>query len=209
MIGKSIANSTSLACALSVCASIASAQTTKSGSIKKTSPEVQGFSVVLVLGDLDGSSTGADNVPAAARKALGDMKDFLPYKSYRLLDTAWILGAQHVTSRLRGADDVEYELTLTSSQWGPTSLRVDFRLGDATAEPTPASIAESAMLVPQKAEAEEKLAAAERELRELKAANSEKHPAVVNKTQQINEARRKLETINQSIRGKHSGAVIN
>ena len=41
-----------------------------------------GFSVVLVLGDMQGGAT-ADSVPAAARKALADMKDFLPYKSYR------------------------------------------------------------------------------------------------------------------------------
>src|SRR5882672_2056739 len=37
-----------------------------------------GFSVVLVLGDMQGGTT-AENVPAAARKALSDMKDFLPY----------------------------------------------------------------------------------------------------------------------------------
>ena len=32
-----------------------------------------------------------DNVPPAARKALTDMKEFLPYKSYRLLDVQWTL----------------------------------------------------------------------------------------------------------------------
>ena len=50
----------------------------------------QAFSVVLVLGEAQ-ASTMQDNVPAAARKALADMKDFLPYKGYRLLDTQWTL----------------------------------------------------------------------------------------------------------------------
>jgi hypothetical protein len=74
----------------------------------------QGFSVVLVLGDMQTAST-ADSVPAAARKALADMKDFLPYKGYRLLDVQWTLccGRNPVISRLRGADEQEYELELT------------------------------------------------------------------------------------------------
>src|SRR5262245_44842783 len=45
----------------------------------------QGFSVVLVLGDIQ-SAASSDDLPLAARKALTDMKDFLPFKSYRLLD---------------------------------------------------------------------------------------------------------------------------
>jgi hypothetical protein len=77
----------------------------------------QGFSVVLVLGDLQGGTT-QDNVPPAARKALTDMKDFLPYKSYRLLDVQWTLccgGRAPVVSRLRGPDGHDYELTLTAA----------------------------------------------------------------------------------------------
>jgi hypothetical protein len=100
---------------------------------------VHGFSVVLLLGDLQGGTT-ADNVPTAARKALVDMKDFLPYKSYRLLDTAWILGSieTRATVRLRGSDNQEYELRLTSD---PTlasravaqaqALKMLFQLSDA------------------------------------------------------------------------------
>ncbi len=50
----------------------------------------QGFSVVLVLGDIQGAAA-ADDVPLAARKALTDMRDFLPFKSYKLLDAAWVM----------------------------------------------------------------------------------------------------------------------
>ena len=52
-------------------------------------------------------TAAADNVPPAARKALADMKDFLPYKSYRLLDTQWTLccGRSMIATRLRGPED--------------------------------------------------------------------------------------------------------
>ena len=93
----------------------------------------QGFSVVLVLGDLQGGST-QDNVPPAARKALTDMKEFLPYKSYRLLDVQWTLccgggrGATPVVSRLRGPDGNDYELTLAANLEPASRLAVRFAL---------------------------------------------------------------------------------
>jgi hypothetical protein len=77
----------------------------------------QGFSIVLLLGDMQGGES-LDAVPAAARRALTDMKDFLPYKNYRLLDTQWTLccsgGIGSAITRLRGVDDQEYELELRS-----------------------------------------------------------------------------------------------
>jgi len=101
----------------------------------------QGFNVVLVLGDLQGSAT-PDNIPPAARAALGDLKDFLPYKSYRVLDTSWILGSTsqlfRAKSRLRGADDQAYEVNLTSSPAGgppPTSLQMKFVMQDIGSDP--------------------------------------------------------------------------
>jgi hypothetical protein len=76
----------------------------------------QAFSVVLVVGEMEGTQP-PDAVPAAARKALTDLRDFLPYKSYRLLDTQWTLccGKAPLFSRLRGLDGQEYELNLTAS----------------------------------------------------------------------------------------------
>jgi hypothetical protein len=101
----------------------------------------QGFSVVLVLGDLQAGAT-PDNIPAAARAALGDLRDFLPYKSYRVLDTSWILGSTtqlfRAKSRLRGADDQAYEVNLTSSPTGgppPTSLQMKFVMHDIGSDP--------------------------------------------------------------------------
>lgn len=103
-------------------------------------PGVQGFSIVLVLGDLQGGPT-SDNIPPAARAALGDLRDFLPYKSYRVLDTAWILGSTtqlfRAKSQLRGADDQTYEVNLTSSPVGapaPPSLQMKFVMRDSSGD---------------------------------------------------------------------------
>jgi hypothetical protein len=91
---------------------------------------LDGFGIVLVLGDVqDGAS---DNVPAAARAALADLKDFLPYRSYRVLDTAWVLASattrQAVTSRLQGLDDQDYEVVLERLALPPSSLQVHFTM---------------------------------------------------------------------------------
>jgi hypothetical protein len=102
----------------------------------------QGFSVVLVLGDIQGAST-PDDVPPAARKALVDMRDFLPFKSYRLLDAAWMMccGQQSTSGWsasqsmvLRGPDESEYELKLSTSRAENARVFVRFSLlGGGTA----------------------------------------------------------------------------
>ena len=97
----------------------------------------QGFSVVLVLADLT-TATAQDDVPPAARRALADMKDFLPYKSYKLLDAAWLLGqgSSGGVTRLRGPDEQEYELRL-SAYPVPSSngrVQVQFSLRDGGIE---------------------------------------------------------------------------
>ena len=54
-------------------------------------PEISGFSVVLVVGETQSSSgSGAvQELPAGAQRALSDMREFLPYKHYRVLDSQW------------------------------------------------------------------------------------------------------------------------
>lgn len=107
----------------------------------------QAFSVVLVLGESQ-ASTIQDNVPAAARKALADMKDFLPYKGYRLLDTQWTLccGNYPITSRLEGAEDQEYELQLSASLVAQGRVNVRFSLNESSGpmEQSAAEMARSA-----------------------------------------------------------------
>jgi hypothetical protein len=93
-------------------------------------PQRQGFSIVLLLGDMQGASA-EEGLPAAAARALADMKDFLPYKSYRLLDTQWTLccsGSAPAITRLRGVDEQEYELELRSVLDPSGRLQVRFFL---------------------------------------------------------------------------------
>lgn len=98
---------------------------------------LQGFGVVLVIGDVQDAAT-SDNIPPAARAALSDLKDFLPYRSYRVLDTSWVLASsatrQAVTSRLQGTDEQYYEITLDRVPVGPSLLQVGFLMREAATE---------------------------------------------------------------------------
>jgi len=83
---------------------------------------VQGFSLLLLLGEAQGT-TQPENISAPARKALADIKDFLPYKSYRVLDTQWVAGSDNGSSSggLRGLDNENYEFQLRSFPRNPTA----------------------------------------------------------------------------------------
>jgi hypothetical protein len=76
---------------------------------------LHGYSVVLVIGDMQAPGSG-DTVPSAARKALTDMQAFLPYKRYQLLDAAWMIccGAfrSPLSGRVRGPENGEYQYTI-------------------------------------------------------------------------------------------------
>ena len=50
---------------------------------------IQGFNIVLLVGETASSGSSIEEVPPAARKALADMREFLPYKQYRVLDSHW------------------------------------------------------------------------------------------------------------------------
>jgi hypothetical protein len=80
----------------------------------------RGFSVVLLLGETQPAASG-DGLPPAPtlRKALNDVKDFLPYKSYRVLDTQWLRGG---STRMKGPDDQEYDVDLTVDVIPPVPL---------------------------------------------------------------------------------------
>jgi len=63
------------------------------------------FQLVLLTADFDGSSV-FEHVPANARKALEDLRNFLPYKSYRLLDMAWMRSSAFAEAQLSGPSGV-------------------------------------------------------------------------------------------------------
>jgi hypothetical protein len=124
---------------------IAGAQPAKPGPVG--APAVYGFNVALILGDLNGSSK-ADNLPDGAKRALADMRDFLPYKGYRLLDTQWILCCgptkigTGVSGRLRavsqalsvgqgsGPEEQEYPFTVSVVGVNGQQLSIRFFMND-------------------------------------------------------------------------------
>jgi hypothetical protein len=120
---------------------LATAQQPKASAPAVASPSVHGFSVALVLGDMQGSAK-ADSVPEGARKALADLRDFLPYKSYRLLDTQWILccgstkAGTGISGRLRGLsqtlgpDEQEYPFSVNLVAVSGSQLSVRFVMTD-------------------------------------------------------------------------------
>lgn len=69
---------------------------------------ISGFNVVLVVGEKGRSgATPTGDLPEGAARALNDMREFLPYKSYRVLDAQWSSccspkSTTIVTGRLRG-----------------------------------------------------------------------------------------------------------
>ena len=107
-----------------------------------------GFSVVLVIGNTlapgtSGGSASLDTLPTPVRKALDDLKDFLPYRSYELLDSQWSLGSNMTVSRLRGVDNKEYALRLESRPT-PTGLFINqFLLTENLNDPLAAAAAET------------------------------------------------------------------
>jgi hypothetical protein len=74
---------------------------------------LQGFSVVMILGEAQGS-VPSQGLSAPAQKALADIRDFLPYKGYRVLDTQWVAGSDFGISKglIRGIDRTDYEFLL-------------------------------------------------------------------------------------------------
>jgi hypothetical protein len=84
------------------------------------SKRLQGFSLLLLLGETQGTAQ-PENISAPARKALADIKDFLPYKAYRVLDTQWVAGSDNGSSsgNLRGLDDQNYQFQLRTFPRNP------------------------------------------------------------------------------------------
>ena len=79
---------------------------------------LRGFVITLVLGDMQGQSS--DSFTPAEQKALSDLKGFLPYKSYRPLDTAWVIGLSTPHLFLRSEDGQKHEFYMRGAQISPS-----------------------------------------------------------------------------------------
>jgi hypothetical protein len=131
---------------LLITAAAASAQS-KPQPQAKPPAQLRGFGVVLLEGSQQAS--GSNDLPPAASAAIADIKDFLPFKSYRLLDSSWTLGSnavQEYTSRLQGTGQ-QYQVRIGSKvDAASSSVDVKFTLQDAATarSPLPPLISEQA-----------------------------------------------------------------
>lgn len=141
---RSFATSTLIA-VLALFPAAAAAQQSR-GTVRKSGPSalgIHGFSVVLVVGSLAGTAAASsDAVPDAAKKALSDMKDFLPYKRYQLLDAAWMMccasSRTGVSGRVRGPDEREYRYEVDPIGVSDTKLDVRFTIREMADPHAPA-----------------------------------------------------------------------
>lgn len=116
--------------------------------------ELQGFSIVLVQAT---SVPGSDStLPAAARRAIADMKDVLPFRSYQLLDSAWILSSTDLMrARLRGPDGVDYNVAVETSPASAGNRRVAFSLREVGARPVIEDVARDQAALLERHEAQQ------------------------------------------------------
>lgn len=80
------------------------------------------FIVTLALGDLQPGKSG--EFTAGAAKALGDMKNFLPYKSYRPLDTLYLFGLDDLHRQLKGLVGRQYDFVMSGDVVSPVEVKV-------------------------------------------------------------------------------------
>lgn len=94
---------------------------------------LQGFSIVLVQGDM-AATDDRSQLPEAAARAVSDMKGLLPFRSYRLVDSAWVLADSAsglINARLKGPDNVDYDVVMEALPATGGAQRVAFRLRES------------------------------------------------------------------------------
>jgi hypothetical protein len=101
-------------------------------------PRGQSFQLLLLAAGGKARSGGPE-IPANVQKALAELKGFLPFKGYELLDSTWMRATQdRVTeARLVGRDGASYDVTLLFRAPSSGDLFIDgFRLKAEPFTPT-------------------------------------------------------------------------
>ncbi len=111
---------------------------------QSSGPETSLFQIVLLIGDKEATDSSND-VPENARAAIADISKFLPYKSYRMVDTALIRSEGESRGLMSGPDDHSYQYTLRHgrSNHGPEIHVKSFGLTDLSRTGTPTLIGTS------------------------------------------------------------------
>jgi hypothetical protein len=81
------------------------------------------FQAVFLIAD-NAAPGSLEGVPENAQKALRSAASFLPYKAYRLLDSAWIRTSFKGSSRVTGADGNPLEVHITVDPNGKSETRI-------------------------------------------------------------------------------------
>lgn len=77
-------------------------------------PRTQNLQILLLSAALKPSATPGPDIPENAQKALADLKKFLPFKSYQLVDAAWLSATegQAAQGRLNGSGGAAYQVKM-------------------------------------------------------------------------------------------------
>jgi hypothetical protein len=182
--------------------------------------QVQGFNIVLVVGETQPVGTApGEEVPPAARKALNDMRDFLPFKHYRIVDSQWTSCCSESPSttlrgRLQGtfpweADrqaevNASYVLQVTAG----SRLNLKFTLNyDEARRPAGASTRVREM-EKRVADLRRELDILEDEIGKRRERVGEKHPEVVTLTNQIVRVHQRLSEANQLLNNEQARETV-
>jgi hypothetical protein len=104
-------------------------------------PLTQSFQLLLLAASTR-KAAGEPDVPASAQKALADLRGFLPYKDYRLLDSTWLRATQDrpTEGRVVGRGDQGYAVKLRFRTTGNDQMFLDrFELNEELMTARPAS----------------------------------------------------------------------
>jgi len=86
------------------------------------------FQIALVQADNLAGALPQQAVPKGVQKALADIQDFLPFKSYRLLDSSLVRGSGEAHARLTGPNEQEYDAGFMFREAGDGILIDPFNL---------------------------------------------------------------------------------
>ncbi len=104
-------------------------------------PLTQSFQLLLLAASTH-KGTGEPDVPASAQKALADLRGFLPYKDYKLLDSTWLRATQDrpTEGRVVGRGDQGYAVKLRFRTTGSDQMFLDhFELNEELMTARPAA----------------------------------------------------------------------
>ncbi|HKI05328.1 MAG TPA: hypothetical protein VKK31_25335 [Thermoanaerobaculia bacterium] len=131
MTRKTFLRSFGLAALLLAPGSLAAAQqpATQAAQQGAASPQNKNLQILLLSAALKPGPAGPE-IPENAQKALADLKKFLPFKSYQLIDAAWLSATelQAARGRLAGSGGATYKVELrfrTMTDGGVRSLFMD------------------------------------------------------------------------------------